>query len=157
MRRYHRIVTTLYAVIFTAGGLSHFVLGRWQPDSYAGFGHTAIFAWLSDQWAGWVMPNIGWLTLLLAVFEIACGVAVTRRRTATWAVFAMIGFLVFITVIGYGFPTTSPGEDFLKNRAITIAMVFLLIPLLTRTGRQAATPVISPPATGQPGGNDSQS
>lgn len=46
----------------------------------------------------------------------------------------MVAFLVFITTVGYGFPTDSFGEDLLKNRSITIVMALLLMPLLALGG-----------------------
>ncbi|MCL2785530.1 MAG: hypothetical protein FWD55_08930 [Propionibacteriaceae bacterium] len=130
MKHYERVIRVIFAVIFIGGGIAHFVLGRLQPDSYAGFAQTPVFGWLQDLWVAWVMPNIGWLTIVLGVYELACGVGMIAKRTVPLAVCAMMAFLVFITIVGYGFPTTSLIEDFLKNRAITTVMALLLVPLL---------------------------
>lgn len=140
MERYGTIVTALFAVIFVAGGIAHFVLGRLQPEGYAAFADTALFPWLGDLWMSFVMPNIGWLTIVLGLYEIACGVGVVSRRTVTVAAWGMLAFLVFITIVGYGFPTESFGEDLLKNRSVTILMAVLLVPLLIR-GRGHSTAV----------------
>ena len=75
------------------------------------------------------MPNIGRLTIALGFFEIACGAGVLHRRTAVVSTWAMLCFLVLVTVLGYGLPTSSLGEDLLKNRLSTIVMALLLIPL----------------------------
>lgn len=134
MWRYQWIIRGLFAVIFIAGGTAHFVLGRVQPEGYAVFGETPLFPWLRELWVSFVMPNIGWLTVLLGIYEIACGAGMLWRRTVAIASWGMLAFLVFITIVGYGFPTNSIGEDLLKNRSITIVMALLLVPLL-RGGR----------------------
>ena len=134
MRLYRRTIRALYAVAFIGGGVSHFFFGRLMPDSYAVFAGTALLPWLSGLWRSFVMPNIGWLTIALGLFEIACGAGVLHRRTAVVSTWAMLGFLVLVTVLGYGLPTASPGEDLLKNRLSTIVMAGSLLPLLV-TGR----------------------
>ena len=141
MRLYRRTIRALYAVAFIGGGVSHFFFGRLMPDSYAAFADTALLPWLSELWRAFVMPNIGRLTIALGFFEIACGAGVLHRRTAVVSAWTMLAFLVLVTVLGYGWPTASPGEDLLKNRLSTIVMVLLLIPLLTkaRTVRNPAT------------------
>lgn len=130
MEWYPRIVRALFAVLFIAGGLAHVVLGRVQPEGYAVFADTALFGWLSEIWMSFVMPNIGWLTIALGAYEVACGIGMLWRRTVVIATLGMIAFLVFITIVGYGFPTASVGEDLLVNRSITVLMVVSLIPLL---------------------------
>lgn len=65
----------------------------------------------------------------------------------------MIAFLVFVTVLGYGFPAASPGEDLLKNRLITLGWALLLAPPAitgmvcppTRLVRGPSTPATSTP------------
>lgn len=135
MQRYQRIIRTLFAAIFIAGGIAHFVLGRVQPEGYAVFADTALFPWLSRLWVSFVMPNVGWLTITLGIYEISCGIGVLWKRTVTIATLGMIAFLVFITIVGYGFPTASLSEDVLTNRLITLLMAGLLVPLLM-TGRE---------------------
>ena len=141
MRRYGKAIRALYALAFIGGGLSHFFFGRLMPDSYAAFADTALLPWLSELWRAFVMPNIGWLTIVLGLFEIACGAGMLHRRTAVVSTWAMLGFLVFVTVLGYGWPTASLGEDLLKNRFSTIVMALPLIPLLAkaRTVRNPTT------------------
>ncbi|MDN5557966.1 MAG: hypothetical protein L0G23_00805 [Ruaniaceae bacterium] len=134
MNLYRKIVRGLFAVIFVAGGVAHLVLGRVAPEGYAVFGETALLPWLSALWGSFVMPNIGWLTIVLGIFEIAVGLGMLWRRTARAAAWGMLAFLIFITTLGYGFPTSSFGEDLLKNRVITIAMSGLLVPLLFAGG-----------------------
>lgn len=135
MDRYQKSIRVLFAIIFIAGGLSHFILGRVMPEDYAGFADTATMPWISSLWMSFVMPNIGWLTVTLGVYEIACGLAMIRERTVALASWGMVVFLVFITLVGYGLPSGSPAEDLLKNRTVTAIMVLLLLPLLaTRSG-----------------------
>ena len=141
MRLYRRTIRALYAAAFIGGGVSHFLFGRLMPDSYAAFADTALLPWLSELWRAFVMPNIGGLTIALGLFEIACGAGILRRRTAALSAWAMLVFLALVTVLGYGWPAASPGEDLLKNRLSTIVMALLLVPLLTkaRTVRNPAT------------------
>ena len=141
MRLYRRTIRVLFAAAFIGGGASHFLFGRLMPDSYAAFAGTALLPWLGDLWRSFVMPNIGRLTIALGLFEIACGAGILRRRTAALSAWAMLVFLVLVTVLGYGWPAASPGEDLLKNRLSTIVLTLLLIPLLTkaRTVRNPAT------------------
>lgn len=142
MRRYQKIVRALFAVVFIAGGIAHLVLGRLQPEGYAVFADTALFPWLSSLWMSFAMPHIGWLTIALGAYEIACGIGMISQRSVTIAAWGMLAFLVFITIVGYGFPVASLGEDLLKNRLITIAMAAMLIPLLRTAddGIQASRP-----------------
>lgn len=130
MNVYRNIVRGLFAAIFVAGGIAHLVLGRVAPEGYAVFGDTALLPWLSALWDSFVMPNIYWLTIALGIFEIAVGLGILLRRTARLAAWGMVAFLVFITILGYGFPTGSFWEDFLKNRIVTIVMAGALVPLL---------------------------
>ena len=139
MRLYRRMIRALYAAAFIGGGVCHFLLGRLMPDSYAAFAGTALLPWLSNLWRSFVMPNIGRLTIALGLFEIACGAGILRRRTAALSAWAMLVFLVLVTVLGYGWPTASLGEDLLKNRLSTLVMAGLLLPLLT-TGRGRPAP-----------------
>ena len=132
MRLYRRTIRVLFAAAFIGGGASHFLFGRLMPDSYAAFAGTALLPWLSDLWRSFVMPNIGRLTIALGLFEIACGAGLLRRRTAALSAWAMLVFLILVTVLGYGWPTASLGEDLLKNRFSTIVLALPLILLLTR-------------------------
>lgn len=136
MERYQKIIRALFAVIFIAGGIAHFFLGRLQPEGYAVFADTALFPWLSSLWMSFVMPNISWLTIVLGIYEIGCGLGLMWKRAMVIAAWGMIAFLVFITIVGYGFPTASLGEDLMKNRLVTIVMAGLLVPLLTSSSRQ---------------------
>jgi len=81
------------------------------------------------------MPNIGRLTPVLGVYEIACGVCLIRCRRAPIGACGMIAFLAFITVVGYGLPAASAGADFLENRLTTIVLALLLLPLVTTYSR----------------------
>ena len=46
------------------------------------------------------------------------------------AAVAALGFFCFIFVLGYAWPTASAMEDFLKNRAFTLVMAALMVPVL---------------------------
>lgn len=86
------------------------------------------------------MPNIGWLALGMAAFEVAVGVFSWLQ--APWnrvAVLAMTCFFAFITALGYAFPTSGPLEDFLVNRAFSLVMIVLVVPWLL-TPQQLSVP-----------------
>jgi uncharacterized membrane protein len=134
----------IFGVIFIAGGIVHFVLGRAYPDGYAVFATSALVPGLASLWESFVMPNIGWLTLVLGCGEVLVGLGMFFRRTRVAASWAIIVFLGFITVLGYAVATTSLGEDLLQNRAITLVMIALLAPVaLARPGswRSSGVPV----------------
>ncbi|WP_220149963.1 hypothetical protein [Acidipropionibacterium virtanenii] len=131
-RAFRVVVRTLFAIVFIAGGIVHFVFGRSRPDTYAAFASTAAFPWLQTLWRSFVMPNIGWLTVVLGLYELACGLGMLHRRTVPVAAWGMTAFLLLILVLGYGFPAQSWMEDLLRNRAGTVAMILLLLPLGVR-------------------------
>ncbi|MEJ6018713.1 hypothetical protein [Corynebacterium sp. H113] len=130
MKIYRRIVVTLFSAIFILGGIAHFVLGRTNPEGYSVFADTALIPALADLWRNFAMPNISWLTIVLGCYELAAGVGLILPRTRRFAAIAMLLFLVFITVVGYGFPTTTILDDILKNRLFTTVMAVLILPLL---------------------------
>ena len=58
-----------------------------------------------------------------------------------WGALAILAFLVFITVVGYGFPTAVVLKDTVKNRVITAVMAVLILSLLwPRTPSRRNTP-----------------
>ncbi|MGV3071744.1 hypothetical protein ACEE90_04775 [Corynebacterium phoceense] len=128
--RYHSIARAAFGFLFLAGGVAHLVLGRTAPESYAVFGDTALVVWLRDLWFSFDMPDIGWLTLVLAAYEMAAGAALfARGRAVRWGAPAILAVPVFITVVGYGFPTAVVLKDTVKNRIITAVMAVLVLSL----------------------------
>ncbi len=127
------IIRGLFGFIFIGGGIVHIILGRLSPDDYAVFALTPPFEWMKTLWTEFAIPNIGWLTLLLAAYEITAGVLVflSGRKVRIGAILMLV-FLVLITLNGYGWETASVTEDFLKNRLATIIMAALVIPLLLK-------------------------
>lgn len=133
MDRYCAVVRSLFALVFVGGGVSHLALGRIGADGYAVFGDTALWVWLASLWESFVMSQIGWLTLVLALFQIAAGVLLLLDRgRVRVAVVAILAFFSFILVLGYGFPAANLAEDLVKNRAFTVVMAGLLIPVLAQ-------------------------
>lgn len=135
MRWYDRVVRGVLAVLFVAAGIAHLVLGRVDPAGYAVFADTAAAPWIADLWASWVMPDIGRLTILLAGYQIACGIGVLLRPFLIPATTGIAVFLIFITIIGYGLPADSVAEDLLTNRAVTALLLALTVPVLIRAVR----------------------
>ncbi|WP_167149233.1 hypothetical protein [Actinomyces sp. ZJ308] len=136
MSRYCTVVRVVFAIAFLSGALVHLYIGRFSPHSYAVFADTALLPWLAELWRGFVMTNIGWLSLMAAAFELAVGVGLLARgRVRRLAVLAALGFFAFILVLGYAWPASSAWEDFLKNRAFTLVMAAALAPLLRAPDR----------------------
>ncbi|MDR7329621.1 DoxX family membrane protein [Corynebacterium guangdongense] len=134
MRIYRAVIRVLVGVTFVLGGV-HLILGQTSPGAYAAFADTTLLPWLADLWRGFGMDNIGWLTISLAGYEIACGLGLAFRPTLRPAAWGILAFLVFITVVGYGYPTASPLEDVLKNRLATAVLALLVLPLTFRSPR----------------------
>lgn len=152
------VIRILFGAIFVAGGISHVILGRTMPEGYAVYANAAPFGWMRWMWETVAMPNIGWLTLVLAAYEITAGVLMFRsgRRVRAGAIMMLV-FLALISLNGYGWETASAVEDVLKNRTITIVMFALAVPLvapplparLRDAFRRTVTPAPAP-ATVQP-------
>ena len=131
MSRYRAVVRMVFAVAFLGGALVNLYFGLFSLHSYAPFADTVLWPWLAELWRGFVMANIGWLSLLTAVFELAIGLGLFARGCARRAaVLAALGFFAFIMVLGYSWPADGWWEDFLKNRAGTLVMAATLAPLL---------------------------
>ncbi len=130
MNAYRTVARHGFAIVFILGGLVHLVLGRVAPAVYGAFGGTALLPQLEALWTSFVMPNIWWLTIAVGFFELLCGIGMTQKRFVRLSALGMIGFLLFVTVLGYGFPTTSIVGDILANRITTVVMAALLVPLL---------------------------
>lgn len=128
-RRYTWVVRRFFALVFILAGVAHFILGRVDPDGYVVFADTTLLPSLQNLWMSFVMPNIGWLTILLGVFQILCGGLILWNRTAVYAVWGMIAFLVFILVLGYGLEADNWWMDLVKNRLLTVVMIAALVPL----------------------------
>lgn len=129
---YITIVRTVFGVIFVAGFAVHLRAAVSNTSSYGPFGDTAWppLDWL---WGAVVMPNIGWLALGMAAFELAIGV--TAWLPGLWnrlSVIGMVCFFVFLLALGYAFPTTGWVEDLLVNRAGSLVMLALVAPWLLR-------------------------
>ena len=79
------------------------------------------------------MPNIGWLALCMAAFELAVGV--TAWLPGRWnrlSVVAMACFFAFLIPLGFAFPAASWGEDLLVNRAGSVVLLAVVVPWLLR-------------------------
>ena len=86
------------------------------------------------------MANIEWLSLVTAAFELVLGAALLAGgRAARLAALAALGFFAFILVLGYSWPTQSPWEDFLKNRAATVLLATAMAPVLRTPGGSGRT------------------
>jgi hypothetical protein len=129
---YVTVIRTFFGIVFVGGSVVHLYGGVTSPLAYGPFGDTA---WppLDGLWTGFVMPNIAWLALWMAAFELAVGV--TAWLPARWNRISVIGmtcFFAFLIVLGYAFPAATALEDFLVNRAGSLVMIALVVPWLMR-------------------------
>jgi uncharacterized membrane protein YphA (DoxX/SURF4 family) len=134
MRAYEKVARIVFGLIFAGGGVVHLTVGQVASSSYAAFGTTATFVWLSNLWDAYVMPNIRWLTVIVGLFELACGSGLISKKAypigALVSACVMLLFFVLIFMLGYGLPASGPWDDFLKNRAFTIVLMLPILPLV---------------------------
>ncbi len=125
-----RLIRWFFAAAFGAGFVVHLVLGRTDPESYGAFGETAWapLAWL---WEAWVMPNIGWLTVLTALYELAIAAGLLAGgQLARLAAAGASLFFVFLLFLGYGMPQPTLVGHFLANQLLTLAFLVAMVPVL---------------------------
>lgn len=127
-----KLVRIGFGILFAGGALAHLILGQTNPQGYSAFGDTAIEP-LAKIWRTLVMPHIRALTIVLAAIEafIALGL-LWLRGIRTAAVTTSLAFFACLLPLGFGWPTESPIEDFLKNRLGSLIMIGLMAPLLWR-------------------------
>lgn len=125
-----RLIRWFFAAVFAVGFVVHLVQGRTNPEGYAVFVETAWapLAWL---WDAWVMPNIGWLTVLMALYELAIAAGLLRGgRAARLAAAGASVFFVFLLFLGYGMPQPTLVDHFLVNQLPTLVFLVAMMPLL---------------------------
>ncbi len=150
------VARTVFVVAFGAGSVIHLVWGRLDPAAYGAFADTA-WGPLADLWRGWVMPRIGWLSVVTAVLEaaVAAGLVVGGRVTRGAAA-AACGFFVFLLFLGYGLPRPTTGGHIIVNQLGSLVMLAAMSPaalgclqplpqawraVLARRGAASADPV----------------
>lgn len=132
---YVTAIRTLFGFVFVVGSAVHLRAAFTDTRSYGPFGDTA---WppLDTLWTTFVLPNIGWLAVCMAAFELAVGVmAWLPGRWNRLSVIGMTGFFTFLIFLGYAFPTATPTEDFLVNRLGSVVMIGVVLPWLLRPQR----------------------
>ena len=122
------------AAWYLLGWMVHVYLAITSPQIYESFGATGIIPGYEQFWANWIMPNITFLALLLAAFELCVGSLLIYK--GTWVkiglVFSIL-FNLFLIQMGLGSVTTTFWSDFLSNRLPNLIMVMLQFPLLWGT------------------------
>ncbi len=124
------IARTLFAIIFVAGCIIHLVMGRTWPEGYAAFGTTA-WTPLANLWSSFVMPNIAWLTVAMALIELTFAVGLfLGGRAARFGAGGACIFFTFLMLLGFAVPQPSSLEDFLMNRLGSLIMILAILPIL---------------------------
>lgn len=136
---FRKIVRYGFGTVFAAGVVIHIVAGLRSPSGYAVFGSTAVPP-LADAWAHLIMPNIQLLAICMAAIEGCIAYGLFRGgQAARVAAQASCTFFVFLLFLGYGWPTETLGQDFLKNRLGSLLMLGLMLPVAVQSGYDAPT------------------
>ncbi|QGU02428.1 hypothetical protein CKALI_07830 [Corynebacterium kalinowskii] len=123
-----------FGAIFAAGVAIHLYYGQTQPEGYAAFGETAVPP-VDQLWRSFVMPHIRVLTVAMAAIEafIAIGL-LWQEKLRKPAVITSLAFFGCLIPLGFGWPTATLTEDFLKNRLGSVLMILAMAPLLSASG-----------------------
>jgi hypothetical protein len=128
------LLRALVAVWYLLGWILHVYLAIFNPEMYRSFADSALLPGFGDFWVGFVMSNITWLALLLAVFEIAVGLMlINKGRWVTLGLVLSISFNLFLVQLGLSFPAEDPGTDFYFNRFPNLVFVALQVYLLFKS------------------------
>ena len=134
MSWYRAVVRMVFAVAFLGGALVHLYFGLFLPHSYAPFADTVLWPWLAELWRGFVMANIGWLSLLNATLPPIGAVLVAdyfaRRKTyliegenATTIKWAPIVALIAGALTGW----LTPGFGIVSINAMVVAILVYFV------------------------------
>jgi len=124
-------VRVFVALWYLLGWLSHFYLGIFAPEMYRSFGETALIPAYASLWQTFVMPNITFFAMILAVFEISVGfLLVNKEKWVKLGLLLSILFNLFLVQMGLGYLTPNGGLSFLVNRLPNLLFIALQVPLL---------------------------
>ena len=134
MNRYRTSARVVFGVVFLGGALAHAYFASFSPQSYAPFADTVLWPWLAELWRGFIMANIGWLSLLNATLPPIGAVLVAdyfaRRKTymtegesATTIKWAPIVALVAGALTGW----LTPGFGIVSINAMVVAILVYFI------------------------------
>jgi hypothetical protein len=76
------VVRLLLGIVYLLGGLAHVALGVLVPEVYVQFANQALVGVYTDLWTTLVVPYLTVLQPLVALFEVALGVALLWRGRA---------------------------------------------------------------------------
>ncbi len=125
------IIRTFVAIWYLFGWISHVYLGLFSPETYRLFGDTALMPAYTAFWNNFVMPNITFFALMLAVFEIVVGsLLISKKKWVKIGLIFSILFNLFLVQMGLGYPSSEPWSHFLVNRLPNMFFIALQIPLL---------------------------
>ena len=124
----------LVAFFYLVGTLLHFYLGLTNPEIYRAFGQTSLLPGFAAFWENWVMPRMGLLALLLAVFELVVGLLLIYQGRAVKVGLALgLLFNLFLVQLGLAFPAETIGADVYFNRLPNLVFAGLQIYLLFKS------------------------
>lgn len=139
------ILRLIVAPWYLLGWISHVYLALSIPETYRGFGSTALIPAFGQFWESLIMPNIVPLALALAAFELTVGLLlIGRGRQVTVGLALSILFNLFLVQLGLSGQATDWTSDFLMNRMPNLILVAAQVPLLFCTFDQSLAEVISP-------------
>ncbi|HKL28476.1 MAG TPA: hypothetical protein VJ898_04335 [Natrialbaceae archaeon] len=108
----------LFGVMYVGGALVHLVYWASNRELYGEITEFILFGWYRDLWTDLVLPNLGVLLPLLALFELAVAAAILSRRGYAKLGLALgAAFNLGLAPLGFWWPT---------NVALALAHLALL-------------------------------
>ncbi|MEF8975188.1 MAG: hypothetical protein V5A21_03045 [Halapricum sp.] len=98
-------VRAILGLVYVGGAFAHLAFWATNRDMYAEITPHVQFEWYRDLWTGVVLPNVGVLLPLLALFEALVAVAIlSNERVARAGLLAGAAFNVAIAPLGFWWP-----------------------------------------------------
>lgn len=96
----------LFGVMYVGGALVHLAYWATNRALYGEITEFILFAWYRDLWTDLVLPNLGILLPLLALFELVlAGAILSRRRYAKLGLALGAAFNFALAPLGFWWPT----------------------------------------------------
>jgi hypothetical protein len=106
--RVAEVLRALFGVTYVGGAVVHVVYWATNRGLYAEITEFIRFEWYRDLWTGFVLPNLGVLLPVLALFELAVAVAVlSRAQYAKLGLLVGAAFNVGLAPLGFWWPTNA--------------------------------------------------
>jgi len=100
------VLRTVLGLVYGGGAAVHLVLWATNRTAYAEMTPYILFEWYRELWTGLVLPNLGVLLPLLAIFEAVTAVAIlSKGRVARIGLLAGTVFNLAVAPLGFWWPS----------------------------------------------------